>query len=152
VRRPSLVTPKASVSSTMQARRELNLAQGLTMTIKKSTAPLPPEIMPLGRSRRGNYEILPGFNSGAIWLVYCPYSERWLSHGAGPGHRISHCLCPVHSACGYSLRYGGEMRDLLDRLPSAHRRKLAGKRERRRREVAYLQDKGQLSKFTMHFG
>src|SRR5262249_47407547 len=114
------------------------------MTIKKSTVALPPEISPRGRSRRRDCAILPGFNSGHVWYVYCPYSERWLSHGNGPGHRVSHCLCPIHEARGYTLRYGGEMRDLLDKLPSAHRRKLAGKRERRRREITYLQDKGQL--------
>lgn len=43
------------------------------------------------------------------------------------------------------------MRDLLDRLPPAHRKKLAGKRDRRRREIAYLQEKGQLSKFRTNF-
>jgi hypothetical protein len=118
---------------------------------KERECALAPEIRPLGRSQRGNYEILPAFNSGPNWYVYCHYCDRWLRHGAGPGHRISHCLCPVHGPRGYSLRYRGEMRDLLDRLPSAHRKKLAGKRERRRREIAYLQDKGQLSKFTTRF-
>ena len=61
VRRPSLVKPNAIVSATMYFRRELNLAQGLTMTIKKSTAALPRIARPsssrrvLGRAIRSRY-------------------------------------------------------------------------------------------------
>jgi hypothetical protein len=121
------------------------------MSMKNPAASVPPEILPRGRSRCGSHEILPAFNSGANWHVYCPYRGTWHSHGAGPGHRVCHCHCPVHEQEGYTLRYGGEMRDLLERLPSAHRKRLAGKRERRRREIAYLKDKGQLSRFTAHF-
>jgi hypothetical protein len=109
---------------------------------------LPPEMRPLGRSRRWGYEILPALNAGPHWWIYCRHNDRWHSHGAGPGHRVPHCHCPIHDK-GYSLRYGGELRDLLDKLPAAHRRRLPDKRQIKEDEIWWLKKTGQLPRLVV---
>jgi hypothetical protein len=47
-------------------------------------------------------------NGNETWSVWCPYCLTEHTHGAGPGHRVAHCIaaCPFTDS-GYILALPG---------------------------------------------
>jgi hypothetical protein len=68
----------------------------------------PPYFINLDAPTLPAFEMLVG--SVKIWRVWCSSCKTWHDHGAGEGHRTSHCTdpsSPYHSV-GYNLTYAGQ--------------------------------------------
>src|SRR4051794_35606798 len=54
--------------------------------------------------------VLPAFEVGHRWIVWCDECKDWHEHGAGEGHREAHCNRPTrYSRTGYNLSLAGKM-------------------------------------------